>query len=106
MYDSAGKKQGTSLASGVPIALDTRRVAIVPEQANNVVTVLDIKSHKQVGEVELPDGGTFDSPWAARVADDTLVTLVPQADTKLVWVHAEAGKKPRIGKIVRLEVCP
>jgi len=95
--DARGASRGRSFPGGTPVALDDRRVAILPMEARAAVTVLDRATGQPLGEAAIHDGTSHGMIGVAADAQ-TLVALTatqaPAGWTSSGWRRRPARRRP------------
>jgi len=109
VVDARGASQGGSFPGGTPVALDDRRLAILPMEARAAVTVIDRATGKPLGEVVLHDGTTSRGLLGIAADPQTLVALSwvrSPAGWQIVWLAAPPGAPPSVAARQAIPSCP
>jgi hypothetical protein len=106
--DARGASRGRSFPGGTPIALDDRRVAILPMEARAAVTVLDRATGQPLGDAVIHDG-TSRGMIGIAADPQALVALSAArapAGWEIVWLAAPPGAPPSVAARQAIPSCP
>ena len=106
LADTRGNNKSPWFPSGKPIVLGGDRIAIVPQEAEGTMTVLDANTGKQLGKLVIGDG-VLAAMNGAKVDDTTIVVAWNDVDAvKLQWISLPAGGAPTKGATKTIAHCP
>ncbi len=105
VIDGTGATKGDWFHAGKPIALDGKRVAIIPEESDAIVTVLDPVTAKQLGTLTLSDG-LLEGLQAARVDARTIAAVWHSEAWNVMWISFPPTGSPTITTTKEIATCP
>lgn len=105
VVDGNGKTKGDWFPAGKAIALDDKRVAILPEESDALVTVLDPATAKQLGTLRLGDG-VLEGLQASKVDAQTIAAVWHDQAWKVVWISFPPTGSPIIATTKEIPTCP
>ena len=108
IVDASGATRGAWFPFGDGVALDDKRIAIVPDGATGKLTVLERRTGKHLGELPLGDGMTAILRAAvAKLPGADFAALYDDGQAiKVSRVSAPAGKPPAIVWTQAIDTCP
>ena len=108
VFDANGKNKGKRFAAGEAIPLDDKRLAVVSGEVDSGMTIIDIKSAKQLAKLEFGGGALEGGLGSVKVDNNTLAVAwrSSEPDEWTVGTIAVApGAKPTMTKR-SIPVCP
>lgn len=105
VIDASGATKGDWFPAGKPLALDAKRVAIIPDDSDAILTVLDPVTAKQLGTLQLADGVLL-GLQAARVDAKTIAAVWHEEAWKVVWISVPPTGSPSITTTKEIATCP
>ncbi len=96
VIDTVGKNKGKWFPGGIPLALDDKRAAIAPSEAEGKLTVIDVKTAKQLHSVTLAEGA-IEGTRAVRIDDSNLAVMWDGMDGwMMAFVSLKADQAPSV----------
>lgn len=105
VIDGSGKTKGDWFPAGKAIALDDKRVAILPDESDAVVTVLEPATAKQLGKLRLAEG-VLEGLQATKVDAQTIAAVWHEDAWKVVWISFPPTGSPSLATTKEIATCP
>lgn len=105
--DGNGKVRGKGVPGGNGVALDDKRVLIVPSQASGEVSIVEVKTGKALGAVKLGDGmSAVIRSAATKLASGNVAVFYDTGDkSEVLEISAPADKPASVVKTTAIPAC-